>query len=320
MNLYEETRNLWNEKKCYIKSDRWAIELDKASPFIMQAKQNFHQRGPLRVTTTISRARNPIPTFSLRFHGQEVGMLYFLDEMKLKISKTTAKHNSDYFGINTPTGQYPWIGDYAKKFRRNFENLNSSDTKFRVKSPEAFVHARIWEQMASSSEGGYYRCLPVTLGKVPFQCPVPLSASSGKPEDTPRSGNLDILARRGLGRGTHPAIWELKKPGECGTALSQVYIYGIQLALMIHAKEGLRWYHNMGFEGSIPKVITIDVILALGRGCEKRLAKQIAKFDSPLSIPELGLKINPFVSWYSVENATHVVKTSEPEPINMPVL
>jgi len=320
LNLYEETKNLWDENKCYTNSDRWAKELNQARPSIIKAKKNFHQWNPLRVSTNLSRARKPIPTFSLRFHGQEVGELYYLSSVKLVVTKTIAKHNNDYFDINTPAGQYSWDSDYAKSFRRNFKSLNSPDRLFRAKSPEAFVHACIWEQMASSTKGGYYHCVPVTIGNVPFQCPVPLSASDGKPKNTPRSGNLDILARRGFPGSSHPAIWELKKPGECGNALQQVYIYGVQLALMLRAKEGLLWYRNMEFNGNIPKALTIDLILALEHGCEKRLAKQIAKFDSPLSIPELGLKINPFVSWYSVENATHVVKTSEPEPINMPML
>jgi hypothetical protein len=60
------------------------------------------------------------------------------------------------------------------------------------------------------------------LGGFPFQFPLPISGNTGVPKLT--DGNIDILARRGSGKGTKISVWELKRPNTTAHAISQLPI------------------------------------------------------------------------------------------------
>lgn len=73
------------------------------------------------------------------------------------------------------------------------------------------------------------------LGGFPFQFPLPISGNTGVPKLT--NGNIDILARRGSGKGTKISVWELKRPNTTAHAISQAYIYSVTLLEMLRTHQ-----------------------------------------------------------------------------------
>ncbi len=70
----------------------------------------------------------------------------------------------------------------------------------------------------------------------------------------PTNGNIDILARRGTGKGTKISIWELKRPQTTAHAISQAYIYSVTLLKMLRTPQsGDIWYQDIiGFGRKVP--------------------------------------------------------------------
>jgi hypothetical protein len=104
---------------------------------------------------------------------------------------------------------------------------------------------------------------PVTLGGFPFQFPVPISGCRGVPRLT--KGNIDILARRGTGKGTKISVWELKRPKTTAHAISQAYIYSVTLLKMLRThRSGDIWYRDIiGFGCKVPDKLAIESVVAV---------------------------------------------------------
>ena len=269
-NLYEATKGIWLSKDCEGLSVRWANELDEAKAQALTLAR-FHEWKPLKVFTSLSKARKPKPVFSLRYQGQEVAELVAEDVPVLSIKASHETNNLKGFGLKTKSGKFAWRSPEAVEFRKMFKELKQSDSNpFKMKSDEAWLQSILFDTMVKSGDVGYHACQPVLFERFPFQCPLPVSASAGVPEAS--IGNVDILARRGQGN-THPAIWEIKKPNTCKTAFEQIYIYGVTLALMLRNNGGDLWYKNMGYSGKLnkDKPLTIDLILALTKDREEEL-------------------------------------------------
>ena len=309
-NLYEATKSIWASKDCAALSVRWANELEKARG---QAENiaRFYKSKPLKVFTSLSKARKPQTVFSLRYQGQEVAEIVAEDVPALSIKASHETNNLKGFGLKTPSGKFAWRSPEAAGFRKMFKELKQSKSNpFKMKSDEAWLQSVVFDTMVKSGEAGYHACQPVLFDRFPFQCPLPISANSGIPKAS--RGNLDVLARRGQGN-AHPAIWELKKPKACKKAFEQIYIYGVTLALMLRSEGGDLWYKNMGYSGKLnkDKSLTIDLILALTKDREKELLSHLKTFTEPMELEE-NIILKPFVAYYEWDKSRDKLVIEEP--------
>lgn len=310
INLYEATKAIWTTNNCEALSSRWANELENAT-IQAQAVARFNEWKPFKVFTSLSSARKPKPVFSLRYQGQEIAQILSDDLPVLSITPTHEKNNLKGFGLKTPSGTFAWKSPDATEFRRKFKELNQPFLDIKMKSDEAWLQSIIYDTMVKSGDSGYHACQPVLFDRFPFQCPIPISASSGYPKAT--KGNLDILARRGQGN-TRPAIWELKRPETCKTAFEQLYIYGVTLSLMLRSQGGDVWYKNMGFSGKLKKETstTIDLILALTKDRESELMSHLTTFTDPMILINEKVTLKPYVAYYKWDKLKNKVSFNEP--------
>lgn len=307
--LYTETKDIWTKSNLALLSVRWAQDFARAKAEAINLTR-FNNWKPLKIFTSLSNARKSVPVFSVRYQGQEVAELIADDKILLNIKNGHEQNNKKCFGVATQAQTLEW--KKASDFRKIFIELDRSPQRpLKMKSDEAWLQSIIFESMAKSGDSGYHACQPVVFAdRFPLQCPVPISANSGFPKD--KKGNLDILARRGLG-GTHPAIWELKRPSVCGTAFEQAYIYGVTLVLMLRAEGGDLWYKNMGFSRTLGKSkLTIDTIVTITKDKESQLMSHIKRFASPLKLGNENAVIRPFVAYYEWDKEKNRVKVDEP--------
>lgn len=144
---------------------------------------------------------------------------------------------------------------------------------------------------------------PVSLAGCRFQFPLPLSASSGAPKDS--RGNIDILARRGSGRGTKLSVWELKKPEVADRAIEQAYIYAVTLQKLLRSPSGNFWYQKVfGFKGAVPSKIVIESVAAVSLKSDKKRRKIESEFQALLSSTQFQVGndlIVPHLVYYDFE-------------------
>ena len=267
LELLEQIEVRWAEvqKKGY-QGSKWAQSLVGSQKKLLDASKTFRQWAPLNVYLSVARAATPRLAFSLRYQGQHVANLVVDDSQahpRLDIDKKTAESNQRDFEIGL-VGNYGWRDPEAVAFRKHFKNLG---LEARGRSPEHRIEAIFLEQMADGTSKKFNGTLkniqPILLSGCPFQMPIPISGNTGKPEA--KKGNIDIVARRGTGSGTKISIWELKRPGVKAHAIEQAYIYGITLLKMLRSEEsGHIWYnHIFGFNGRMPKKITVECVVAV---------------------------------------------------------
>lgn len=303
MNLYDQTRGLWDGPTRAL-SSRWVDCLTAALPRITAASKTFNEWKPLRFYLSVTNALKPSVVFSLRFRGQEVATLVATDrERQLRFSAAHRKNNLTYFDVATSAASMEWVSAEATKFRKAFRTLASSRGG-RVHSPEHEIESRIIEHMEggpSRFEGTLDQIQPVGLGGFPFQCPVPISGSGGKPRL--KRGSLDIVARRRWGARTNLSIWELKAPGKFTAAVNQVYIYAVVVALMLRGPNGDDWYRLFGFRDGtvVPSGLTLEAVVAVTadqRGAVERAVKKLLAAGNPLQLADEGTTIQLSAAFY----------------------
>lgn len=256
----------------------WAAALEKNLCFFAEAAKRFKAPSPLDVYLTVNRAKQSIARFSLRFLGQEVAELVVKDEIFLSISKKLAETNNRYFEI-AEQGMLPWNSARGTAFRKHFKAIDQKSTKVGVL--EHRIESEFLKQMARGDRGKFGGTLagiqPVSLAGCRFQFPLPISGSTGKPKSS--RGNIDILARRGSGRGTRLSVWELKAPDTIASSIEQAYIYTVTLLKILRSPSGRFWYqHVFGFKGDVPKKLTVESVVAVSFSSEKMKQKFEAKF------------------------------------------
>src|SRR5664280_2806958 len=235
VNLLEQVEHLWKQG-AETKATGWATTLRDANKSILSAKKKFHEWYPLKAYLCYTDATHSPIKFSLRYLGQEVATLQVKesDDVSITVSPETAAVNGARFGIDLQ-GIHHWRKADAQKFRRHFQSLNHCDYHSSVKSEEHLVESEFLRHMKDPTgkkfNGTFRGIQPVMLGGLPFQFPVPISGNTGEPKL--KRGNIDILARRGTGKGTKISVWELKRPWELkkkdttAHAIPQAYILSL---------------------------------------------------------------------------------------------
>jgi hypothetical protein len=143
--------------------------------------------------------------------------------------------------------------------------------------PEHLLESLYIEEMESGSHDLFDHRIgpiqPIRIAKCPLQLPLPLSASKGYPEF--RTGHVDILARRGLGRGrVKLSVWELKSPRALSHAAEQAYIYALTLRHVLRSEQGPKWYVLCEFRSPIPTELEIEAVVAISKDKEKQFREQ----------------------------------------------
>lgn len=276
MALIDDINKVWNEETVKL-TNNWAAKLVSNKNKVLDAVTKFHEWGPIHVYLSFTRATSKSVTFSLRYNGQEVASLSVNKEVKLVISEKTARNNSKYFGIEM-AGRFTWDGSEAAKFRRFFKNPDLNNKPVRV--IEHRVESEFLKQMADKTAGkfsGTFKNIqPVLFAGCPFQFPLPIAGNTGSP--VRKNGNIDILARRGTGKGTRISIWELKKPNTTAHAIEQAYIYAVTLIKMLQTDSASFWYQDViGFKGDVPDSITMECVLGISLEKEKSKAAFVEK-------------------------------------------
>lgn len=308
MTLLEEIDQTWKEANAEQLSTKWVSQLVDSKDRVENAVQLFREWSPLHVYLPVTRAIDPRSSFSLRYQGQEVASLSVRDEqVQIHIDRVRSKTNAKYFDIDME-GKFDWRGPQAAEFRKRFKNV-SFDLKGRI--PEHRIEAEFLHEMSnitSSKFNGTLRNIqPVMFAGCPFQFPLPISGSTGRPK--PTKGNIDILARRGIGGGTKLSVWELKRPGITAHAIEQSYIYAATLLKMLRSDSGSLWYSDvMGFSRTLPIKLTIESVVAVSLSERERvkLQSRLSDFikDNDLQIGDD--KISMHLAFYE-ENPLRVV-------------
>jgi hypothetical protein len=149
----------------------------------------------------------------------------------------------------------------------------------------------------------------VLIAGCPFQFPLPIAGNKGKPEVKRNGkGNIDILARRGIGAASRLSIWELKAPGaEKGShPIEQAYIYAVQLLKMLRSPSGQLWFQDvLGYGGEMPQRLVVESVAAVCPATEADRAafqQRLADFKetAPLTIENGNFKdeIRPLAAFY----------------------
>lgn len=274
----------WEEDQSLLWSaGRWGKTIVDCKEDLATARSRFVQPAPLRAYSSITNAGKAL--FSLRFKGQEVGMLRVKvkedkqPEVELIIEARHRDANRKYFQLGDffeQTGSFDWQkSEYAKAFRSKFQDIfqvrakalpKGSNNKKKSAS-EHHVESLMLEEMQNSTKnkfgGTCHHIQPIMVGGCPFQCPLPLSFSAEKKVKSTR-GNIDILARNNK---RQLSVWELKKPG-LGLATKahiQVFTYAYTLLKMLRSEHGNSWWTIFGFkDGSLPSSIVIEAVPVFG--------------------------------------------------------
>jgi hypothetical protein len=299
---------MWENNKTEFEErlDNWLKALEQGEEIIGQEKEQFHQWNPLRVYVSVARAKsNSRVLFSLRFFGQEVAELFVKDKkVILRLNRRHSEKNKKYFESTLENGDYDWRGKRAKDFRAHFKNLASSKKGIpEVKMCEHRIESKfIQEMLKPSGKFGLsdLKIRPVTIGGCPLQFPVPISASTGRPEKS--KGNIDILARhQDKDNKTRLSVWELKKPNAYNHAASQAYIYALTLLQVLRHENGSRWYKLFGYKSPIPKSIEIEAVVAITSNQKEKFNKEKTDLEKNTSFEIDGDSIKLYAAYYMEE-------------------
>lgn len=263
MDLYCQTKEAWeNSENLRRQSGEWVKRILNAQKEFSKARRLFREPRGLRVYLSIDRINERTPSFSLRFAGQEVGEVKVRGgKVALRVSGDHADSTKKYFKLEAPAGgPWPWSGSReAVAFRKAFATLSSCEPRV----VEHRYESRIIREMKRDDRAKFGSRLsgiqPVLLANCPFQCPLPIAASSGLPLDA--RGSIDILARRLTDHHrTILSVWEVKRPGVLASGPKQAYIYAVTLVLLLRSEHGHEWYKAFGFQGPIPDHVEVEAV------------------------------------------------------------
>lgn len=321
MNLYELTKELWTDTAAS-RADALVARIAAATPVVESASRRFREWKPLRFYLSIAgvggRSGRSGPTFSVRFSGQEVAVLTVAPHPMLTVKEKHVRSNRQ-FGLETEKykGCMEWNGKKAREFRRLFESFEHVQARSK-RLREHALESRIIKEMENSDDratkfaGTLANIQPVELCGFPFQCPLPISASSGVPKAS--DGHIDILTRRGHGRGVRLGVWELKRPGRLKRperVLEQAYIYTVTLALML--RRNREWYRVFGFKGEVPNPLRLETVVVASAENRARLRSVVADFltKAPLVL-ESAVHVSLHAAYYTVDPLTVSFESLEP--------
>ncbi len=321
----ENIKIIWNRNKDNFekKMATWLARIKNNKKSIQDNRAKFHEWYPLRIYLSVTDAR--IGQFSVRFLGQEVAKIRIQNDVAfLVISTKHEKTNENYFKCKLKKGEYPWIGKEAIQFRAYFKKVDCK--KIEIRSQEHKLESDFIQEMLKedlNKFGGKLKNIqPVTIEGMPFQMPLPISASKGVPIASGH-GHIDILARRrGNDRKVRISVWELKEPrGNINHVIEQVYIYAVVLLYMLRSNYGQDWYKLFGFNGKIPAKLEIEAVVAVSAKKKEDCIKKFKEFigKNSLYMDLNGDTIKFFIGLYDWDDQDNL-RVNLVDPLNLKAL
>ncbi len=308
--LADNIERTWNSFKKVQggRTDNWIKEILRAEDQYRNGRRGFREWRPLEVWLSVSAAKSSgSPHFSIRVQGIEVGTL-IRRQTGLVLCVTDA-HVKKAIKLNVDIidclGKTEWTSGNARVFRQRFvEDGAVVDVD---KASENAVQSALLKEMSKDDSTKFAGKLkgiqPVRLFDCYFQMPLPLSACKGCPVQT--KGNTDIIARRGVGGASHPAVWEVKKrrSGSIGVALRQAYIYSVTLLKVLrNTTAGDEWWRTvLGFERELQGFNTIDACAVVHRDDRDNVIREFERWDKQLvgEIDNIAVNLYCLTYWQS---------------------
>jgi hypothetical protein len=250
-------------------------------PAIKDVRSSFREWSPLRVylnITSAKKAKNCV-NFELRYLGQTVAKLIAKRGKKHKLSTKDSKNkleetNLRDFGCNICLAASDWDGKDAAEFRRFFKNRKGPRRADANKGNEEHrIESLLLTEFSKTKNKALRYIKPVTIGRVRFPMPTPISASKHRHLKYSRihGGGIDILARTGTGgKATHLCIMELKdentrreRPKD---AMKQAIAYATFIRELLRSNSGMAWWKLFGFRGEIPELLELYAICVMPSG------------------------------------------------------
>jgi hypothetical protein len=274
MQVIEKTRALlkdhseWRERYA-----SYAKEISNNKDAITEVRKGFREWSPLRVylnITSAKKARNCV-NFELRYLGQTVANLKGNKDKKhkLSITKKLRKTNQRDFDCEICLSSADWDGKDAAEFRRFFRNRKGARKADANKGNEEHrIQSLLLTDFSKTKNKELQYIKPVTIGRVRFPMPTPISASKHEPVKYSgiHGGGIDILARTGTGgKATHLCIMELKdgntKRETPKDAMEQALAYATFIRELLRSDAGVKWWELFGFGGEkVPEPLELYAI------------------------------------------------------------
>lgn len=268
--VIEETRLLLEDNNEW--RTRYAGYAEKICaniPFINSVRSSFREWSPLKVYLNITSAKNAnnSVSFELRYMGQTVAKLTGKKNMRHRLT-TNKKHeitNLRDFSCNICLSDADWCGEDAARFRSYFKNRKGArETGSNKGNEEHRLESLLLTEFSKTKDKVIRHIKPVTIGRVRFPMPTPISASNHKAVKYSgiTGGGIDILARMGTGGwATRLCIMELKDENKKSEppidAIKQAVAYATFVRELLRSDAGGLWWKLFGFGGEIPEPLEL---------------------------------------------------------------
>ncbi|MBA7477202.1 MAG: hypothetical protein GH158_04365 [Dehalococcoidia bacterium] len=278
LSVVEETRlRLKDNSEWRARYASYAEKISDNLCFIKSVRSSFHEWSPLKVylnVTSAKTAKNSV-SFELRYMGQTVANLSGKTDKLHKLSTNNYETtNLRDFGCNIPLSGANWYGEDAAKFRGFFKNRkgnrNIGDHK---KNEEHRLESLLLTEFSRIKNKTIRHIKSVTIGRVRFPMPTPISASNHKAikYSGTNGGGIDILARTGTGgKATRLCILELKdeniKSEPPKEAIKQAIAYATFIRELLRSDAGAAWWKLFGSGGKIPEPLELYAACVMPSG------------------------------------------------------
>ena len=271
MQVIEKTQLLLNSNSEW--RERYAGYAEKIrhnSHFIENVRRSFREWSPLYVYLNITSAKAAKHSvgFELRYMGQTVANLKGNKDKKHKLSTTKKleKTNRRDFDCNMCLLSVDWDGYEAKQFRNHFKNWTGArKADSNKRNEEHRLQSLLLTEFSKTRSKALPHIKPVTIGRVRFPMPTPLSASYHKDIKYSRQhgGGIDILTRTGTGgKATRLCIMELKDENKKSESpkevMKQALAYTTFIRELLRSDSGPAWWKIFGFGGNIPEPLELS--------------------------------------------------------------
>ena len=254
---------------------------------IKSNRSRFNEFPPLYFYISTTKAKNAKKKLLLdvRYRGQSVATL---KANKNNITISTKEKNDKnlrdfncHIKLNDISWQETQVCEFRKFFknRDNSRNNNDKNKKNEEHNVENLLLSEFSKRISHNKQ--IIGIQPVKICGNRFGMPTPISASDHKTLKyaSQYGGGIDIFARTGRGLATYLTLIEVKdennskEPPE--DALKQAIQYAVFIRELLRSDCGENWYKIFGFNGAIPKNLTIRAVCALPNdNSDQSFAKQ----------------------------------------------
>lgn len=262
---------------------------------VMKKKINAGSLGIYSSTSRVRKISTIKTEFDLRYRGRSVADLIMKKDNTITLKpKKTNKDIAGYDNLDI-SEKFPWISKEGTTFRKFFNDKDNAPEL--VKYREHQYEHKILDNFALKTKLGkiFSGIQPIRLGNCYFQMPTPLKGSDAANNTIEYSnasgGGIDIMARI---KGKKLCIIELKDESKKEEDSSQGIKQAIAYATFIHAllrcenAGNKEWWKLFGFNGIIPKQLTIKTVIMMPKG---EHSKSFDKMDLNLTDNPQGDKL-----------------------------